>query len=60
MHSITIETAVEQIAQAVEAGRTLHVIRGPGYTAFQVDTPEYEYVQFSFDPHDGPMTYGSK
>lgn len=60
MHRITIKTAVEQIAKAVEAGRKPHVIRGPGYMAFQVDTPEYEYVQFSFDAQDGPTTYGSK
>lgn len=60
MHLITIEKAIEQIAQAIEAGRTPPVIRGPGYTAFQVDTPDYEYVQFSFDPHEGPTTYGSK
>lgn len=61
MSQITVAEAFNQLAKVAEAGRIAHATRlQNGDLAFQVDTPEFEWVEIRNQEDGTVKAYASK
>lgn len=61
MSPITLAEAFNQLAKVAEAGRVAFAtVLKNGDVAFQVDTPEFEYVEIRYQEDGTVKAYASK